>query len=250
MIHKRLFAAILILFAAVQLNAQNASKIVVDNDIQLIPLQDSVYVHISMHQAQDFGRFPSNGLIVIKNGEALMIDTPMDIEKTKRLTKYLEDTLKVHVTKFIAGHFHDDCIGGLEYLQSIGVESIANSMTVDKCKELGLPVPSTPFTDSLNFDFNGEPVECHYFGAGHSVDNITVWFPKQKILFGGCLIKAGNSQNLGNLQDAVVIDWDITVKKVIKQYPDVKLVVPGHGNFGGPELLNRTVALVENEKSK
>ena len=94
-----------------------------------------------------------------------MIDTPMDNDKTEQLTKYLKDSMSVDLAKLIIGHFHDDCMGGLEYLQNIGIESVANSMTIKKCREIGLPVPSTPFTDSLTFDFNGEIIDCRYFGA-------------------------------------------------------------------------------------
>jgi metallo-beta-lactamase class B len=230
--------------------AQTNEKIVIDNDIQLIHLRDSVYVHVTWHHLDNFGRFPSNGLIVIKNGQALMIDTPMDNDKTERLTKYLKDSMSVDLAKLIVGHFHDDCMGGLGYLQSIGIESIANSITIEKCKEIGLPIPSTPFTDSLTFNFNGEQIDCRFFGAGHSFDNITVWIPNKKILFGGCLIKSIDSKGLGNLSDAVVNDWDSTVEKVMKKYPEIKTVIPGHGDFGGIELLTHTIELVDKEKNK
>ena len=238
------------LIGLVSSKAQTNEKIVIDGDIQLIHLQDSIFVHVTWHHLDNFGRFPSNGLIVIKNGQALMIDTPMDNDKTERLTKYLKDSLSVDLTKLIIGHFHDDCLGGLGYLQSIGVESIANSMTIAKCKEIGLPIPSTPFTDSLTFDFNGEQIDCRYFGAGHSFDNITVWIPGKKILFGGCLIKSIDSKGLGNLSDAVVNDWDMTVEKVMKKYPEIKTLIPGHGDFGGTELLTHTIKLVDKEKNK
>jgi metallo-beta-lactamase class B len=230
--------------------AQPIEKIVIDNDIQLIHLQDSIFVHVTWHHLDDFGRFPSNGLIIIKNGQALMIDTPMDNDKTEQLTKYLKDAMAVDLTKLIIGHFHDDCMGGLEYLQSIGIESIANSMTVAKCKEIGLPIPSTAFTDSLTFNFNGEQIDCRFFGAGHSFDNITVWIPNKNILFGGCLIKSMNSAGLGNLSDAVVDDWEMTIKKVMKKYPVIKTVIPGHGNFGGTDLLTHTIELVKKERNK
>lgn len=250
MIKKVILLILIILVGIIEVNAQNNNEIIVDKDIQLIPLGDSVYVHVTWHQLDSFGRFPSNGLIVIKGGKALLVDTPMDNVKTIRLTKYLRDSLSAEVTKIIIGHFHNDCLGGLEYLQSIEVESIANLMTIEKCRELGLPVPSTPFTDSLTFDFNGERIECRYFGGGHSFDNITVWLPGKKILFGGCLVRSASTQGLGNMSDAVVSDWDSTVKKVMKTYPDIKTVIPGHGNIGGTGLLTHTIELVEREKSR
>ena len=250
MIKKGIFILIFGLIGIISSIAQTDHTIVIDKDIQLISLQDSIFVHVTWHHLDNFGRFPSNGLIVIKNGQALMIDTPMDNDKTERLTRYLWDSMSVKLAKLIIGHFHDDCLGGLGYLQSIGVESIANSMTIEKCKEIGLLIPSTSFTDSLTFDFNGEQIVCRYFGAGHSFDNITVWIPSKKILFGGCLIKSINSKGLGNLSDAVVNDWDMTVEKVMKEYHEIKTVIPGHGDFGGTELLTHTIDLVDKEKNK
>lgn len=250
MIKKGILLLICGLIGIIPMFAQPDSTIVIDNDIQLIHLQDSIYVHVTWHHPDNFGRFPSNGLIVIKNGQALMVDTPMDNDKTGRLTKYLKDSMSVDLVKVIIGHFHDDCLGGLGYLQSVGIESIANSMTIAKCKEIGISVPSTSFTDSLTFDFNGEQIDCRFFGAGHSFDNITVWIPDKKILFGGCLIKSGNSTGLGNLSDAVIADWDFTIEKIVKNYPVIKTVIPGHGQFGGAELLKHTVELVEKEKNK
>jgi metallo-beta-lactamase class B len=48
----------------------------------------------------------------------------------------------------------------------------------------------------------------------------------------------------------VVADWDTTVEEVMKKYPEVKVVVPGHGDFGGKELLPDTIDLVKREKNK
>jgi metallo-beta-lactamase class B len=230
--------------------AQPNERIWIDDDIQLLPLQDSVYVHISWHQTAPFGRFSSNGMLLIRKGKALMIDTPMDNDKTQSLTAYLKDSMSVELTTLIIGHFHDDCMGGLSYLQEIGIESIANAMTIEKCKEIGLPLPSRSFSDSLTIDFFGEQVNCRYFGAGHSFDNITVWFPQMQLLFGGCLVKSMHSNGLGNLSDAVVDDWDTTLMKLMKAYPEMHTVIPGHGEIGGIELLDHTLELVAKEKRK
>lgn len=248
MIKTTFIISLVCLFGLIRLSAQTENKIFVDNDIQLIHIQDSIYLHETWSQLENFGRFSSNGLIVIKNGQALMIDTPMDNDKTKRLTKIIKDSLNATVTKLIICHFHDDCLGGLEYLKTKGVESIANNLTVNKCKELKIEVPSSPFSGSLTFDFNGITIDCRYFGAGHTFDNITVYIPSKNILFGGCLIKSINSENLGNTSDAVISEWDSTVKKLMQKYGNIKVVIPGHGNAGGTELLTHTIDLVEKQK--
>ena len=230
--------------------AQTSQRIDINKDIQLHYLQDSIYVHVTWDSIENFGRFSSNGMIIIKNGQAIMIDTPMDNDKTEKIASFLKDSWNVDLVKLIIGHFHDDCLGGLGYIQSKGIESIANSRTIELCKKNNLLIPSTSFDDSFMIDFNGEKLICNYFGAGHSPDNITVWIPSKKILFGGCLVKSSNSRDLGNLADAVVEDWDSTIKKIIINYPEIRTIVPGHGNVGGAELLTHTVQLVELEKNK
>lgn len=250
MCSKSIFLLVLGIITITFGKAQTDDRIVINDDIQLLHLKDSVFLHITYDQPENFSRFSSNGLVIIRNGHALMIDTPMDNEKTKILATYIQNSFSAKLEKLIACHFHNDCLGGLPYLQSIGVESIANSMTIAKCKELGLPLPSTAITDSMVFDFYGQQIECRYFGAGHTFDNITVWLRSEQILFGGCLVKSANSPNLGNLSDAVVEDWGTTVWQVKAQYPDAKIVVPGHGPFGGTELLSRTIDLVITEKNK
>ncbi len=250
MIRRGIILSIFGLFGIFQLAAQPSDKIIINEDIQLIHLQDSIYVHVTWHSLDGSGRFPSNGLIVIKDGQALMVDTPMNNNKTEKLVNYLKDSLSVDLKKLIIGHFHDDCLGGLSYLKSIGVKSIANSMTIDKCIKTGLPVPLIPFTDSLTFNFNGEQIDCRFFGAGHSFDNITVWISSKKILFGGCLVRASNSEGLGNLSDAVVADWDSTLQNLLNEYMDIKTVIPGHGSFGGAELLTHTIELVKQYKNQ
>ncbi len=231
---------------ALQTFAVQAQKtFAVSDDIALIQLEDSIFQHVSWFQTQSFGRVPANGLIVIKGGEAIIIDTPWTNDMTQQLVEFTEKHFKVKIAAFIAGHSHDDCIGGLEYLQSIGVESIANVLTVEKCRQEKLPLPSKAFTDSLLIDLNGLLLECRFHGGGHTSDNITVWIPEKKLLFGGCLIKSGDAENLGYTGEAVMQEWDTTVRKVKARYKNIKTVVPGHGDAGGAELLDHTVELVE-----
>jgi metallo-beta-lactamase class B len=61
-------------------------------------------------------------------------------------------------------------------------------------------------------------------------------------MFGGCLIKEMNATK-GYLVDANVKDWSATVERVKKEYPKVKVVVPGHGKFGNEKLLDYTIKL-------
>lgn len=59
----------------------------------------------------------------------------------------------------------------------------------------------------------------------------------------GCMVKEMRSTGLGNLSDADVAAWPSTIAKVIAAFPSIVFVIPGHGLFGGKELLTHTQEL-------
>ncbi|MCY1554896.1 Metallo-beta-lactamase type 2 [compost metagenome] len=109
-------------------------------------------------------------------------------------------------------------------------------------KENNFVIPKNSFTDSLTLKVGNEKIVAKYFGEGHTKDNVVGYFPSENILFGGCLIKELNASK-GYLGDSNVADWSSTVEKLKKEYPNVKIVVPGHGELGNKELLDYTINL-------
>jgi metallo-beta-lactamase class B len=83
-----------------------------------------------------------------------------------------------------------------------------------------------------------------YFGEGHTKDNVVGYFPSENILFGGCLIKELKATK-GYLGDANIAQWPNTVERIKEQYPNIKIVIPGHGAIGGSELLDYTIKLFQ-----
>ena len=65
-------------------------------------------------------------------------------------------------------------------------------------------------------------------------------------MFGGCLIKELDATK-GYLGDANVAAWSNTVEKVKNAYPNVKIIIPGHGNYGDKKLLDYTINLFKNK---
>ncbi|MDA3894460.1 MAG: subclass B1 metallo-beta-lactamase [Salinivirgaceae bacterium] len=220
----------------------------INKDIQLQQIEDSLFVHITWVDSERYGRFSSNGLVYINKGKALLVDTPMDSIQTKQLVNFLSDSLKTKVTHFIAGHYHADCVGGLEYLHKIGVKSFAGNLTRQKCMELGLPLPQIGFDDSLTIEFNKQHITCYYLGGGHTRDNILVYFNKEKVLFGGCFVKSNSSRGMGNTKDADMDAWPKSMTLAKHKFTQAKIVIPGHGELGGTEQFDHTLQLLENYK--
>jgi metallo-beta-lactamase class B len=131
-------------------------------------------------------------------------------------------------------------MGGLGYVQRIGVETYAHQMTVDIAKSKKLPVPVRGFKDSLRLSLGDKPILCWYPGPAHSLDNIVVWIPSERILFAGCMVKSMDSKNLGNTADGDTAGYPATIDMVIRKFPDAKIVIPGHDAAGGVELLRHT----------
>ncbi|MBN2415524.1 subclass B1 metallo-beta-lactamase [bacterium] len=236
------FSCILLWAAAVA--GQQAQILSVTPDIELIPLDDGYYIHRTWYDFNTDRRMPSNGLLLVRNGFALLVDTPNTDEQTGELYRYVRDSLRARISTVICGHSHSDCLGGLGWLHRRGVSSIAGDKTRAICIEQGLPVPDRSFADSLSLTFEGEPVLCEYSGGGHTIDNITVWFPASRILFGGCLVRSVDARTLGFTGEAVPEQWAETIAVLQERHPDAQTVIPGHGEHGGPALLDHTIALV------
>lgn len=218
----------------------------ISENLEITELATNVYLHVSYYQTQNFGKVGANGLIIVENGQALMIDTPWDDTQTAELYYWVKNSLQATITTVIVTHWHQDCMGGLNYLDSMGVKSYANQMTIDIAEEKDLPIPQYGFTDSLKFYFQNIPIESYYYGAGHSSDNIVVWLPTKYILFGGCVIKDIDAANLGNLADANITAWPITLQKIMTHFYNARIIVPGHGAIGNHELIEHTLELLTN----
>ena len=215
-------------------------RIKISDDIELIKLSKKVYVHTSTMEVPHWGKVDANGLIFVDGNEAFLFDTPWNDIQTETLINWISNTLSAKVTTFVPGHWHGDNLGGLGYLHSIGVKSYANQITIDLAEVNGMPVPQYGFIDLLELNLNDHKVYCYYFGGAHSADNIVIWIPSDEILFGGCMIRDINSTGLGNTSDAKVEEWLPTIEKVIVNFPNAKIVIPGHGQIGGIELLEHT----------
>ena len=93
-----------------------------------------------------------------------------------------------------------------------------------------------------------KPIKCYYFGAAHTLDNIVIWIPSDQILFAGCMVKSLESPDLGNTVDGNLNSYPKTIDKLIEEFPTAKFVIPGHGQFGGIELLKHTKELLSRYK--
>lgn len=202
----------------------------------------NTFVHTSYKQTEDFGNVPCNGLVVRSNGEAIVFDTPTNDSSATELIRWVRDSLHCRITAVIPTHFHDDCLGGLNAFHVNGIPSYAHERTIELAQADSAAVPQRSFADSLQLTVGNEHITVTFHGEGHTQDNVVGYFPSEHVLFGGCLIKELDASK-GYLGDANVAAWSGTVEAVKKAYPDVRVVVPGHGQYGDSKLLDHTIGL-------
>ena len=212
------------------------------NDLIVTQIAENSFLHTSFLQTNDFGNVPCNGLIVRNSNEAIIFDTPTNDKSAQELINWIKKTLDCKINAIIPTHFHDDCLGGLKAFHQNEIPSYAYFKTIELAKENNLVVPENGFKDSLILKVGDEKITAKFLGEGHTIDNIVGYFPSENVMFGGCLIKEIDASK-GYLGDANVADWSGTVEKVKKEYPDVKIVIPGHGEYGSIKLLDYTINL-------
>lgn len=207
-------------------------------------ITENTFLHVSYKQTTDFGYVPCNGLVVRNGSETIVFDTPTNDKSAEELIKWITETLKCKVNAVIPTHFHDDCLGGLQAFHASQIPSYANAKTIELAASAKLTVPQHSFTDSLVLKVGTETITAKFFGEGHTRDNVVGYFAREKVMFGGCLIKALKASK-GYTGDANLQTWSATVQKVKNAYPDVNVVVPGHGAYGNARLLDYTIKLFE-----
>ena len=217
------------------------------DDVTVRRLAEGVWLHTTYFDISGLRNVPANGLIVIDGKHAMMIDLPWTDEQSGVLFGWLAKEHDAVVEKVAPTHSHIDCAGGLAEAHRRGADSFALEKTAEILKKTNKPAPMNWFTERMSLICGDTNVELAYLGGGHTVDNIVAWIPARKILFGGCLVKSQNARNLGNTDEADLINYPATLKKVREKYSEAKIVIPGHGRPGGIELIDHTIELCHNE---
>ena len=213
----------------------------VEPKLKITQLADNVYQHVSYKKTKTWGMVGASGLVVVIGTDAYIIDTPWTQKSTEQLISWIKSE-NLNLKAAVITHFHEDASGGIPFLNNLKVKTYATSMTNNLLGNKKREKSSNEISRDT-FELVDNTIEVFYPGAGHTRDNIVVWLPKHKILFGGCFVISTRSKSLDNIEDASVEDWPKSIQRVINKYPEIEVVVPGHGKVGDESLLNHTAKL-------
>ncbi len=238
-----IYIAMVVISALFECHGQEKNYAYESETLLIEQLSENTFRHVSWLESERFGKVACNGMLVKDKGEALVFDTPVSGTVSQELITWIKESLKCEPKGIVVTHFHSDCLGGLAEFHRAGIPSYANNKTIELAKSVDVPtLPQIGFHNFLESKVGNGIVRSEFFGEGHTKDNIVCYFPGDKVLFGGCLLKAMGAGK-GNLDDANPDEWSVTVQKIQKKYGDAAIIIPGHGTPGGQELLEYTIEL-------
>lgn len=219
-------------------------------DLEVSQLANNLWLHTSWRTVPGFGRVLSHGLVVVSENKALLVDTAWGDSLTQSLLIWIVNDLNATVERAVVTHAHEDRLGGIATLKAAGIPTYALALTAEDARSNHLPVPDSLLEPIDHLAVGGRTLETFYPGPGHTRDNLVVWLPEEKLLFGGCFIRAAEHTAMGYTGDADVEAWSSSVQAVLDRYINLDIVIPSHGKPGGQNLLHHTLHLLDEHTKK
>jgi glyoxylase-like metal-dependent hydrolase (beta-lactamase superfamily II) len=267
-IKKRAFIVLFFIISAASFSQELIEYEQIAEDLYLTKISDSVFVIV-----HEFPWRCNSLFVLVGEDKGVLIDTPNETSGTKSLIDWIySDFGEIEIIAINTG-FHNDNLGGNEYLISKGIKVYGAGLTFKLIQErapklrtflmestqnredkkyyegyknvIFLPPTDTfDITAGKRIAFGGEDFEVYYPGESHTVDNVVVYIKNKKVLFGGCMILSMLHRKPGYIEDAYMQAWPKSVEKVQIKYEEAQVVIPGHGDWGGSELITHTIGVL------
>lgn len=209
----------------------------------ITPLTGDFYVYTTYNTYKE-RLISSNGMYLITDAGAVIIDSPWDTTQFQPLLDSIKARHGKDAIMCLATHSHDDRTAALAYFQSKGIKTYTTRQTDEISKQRKEKRAAYTIDKDTVFTIGQYRFQTYYAGPGHTPDNIVVWFEKDKVLYGGCLVKSTEAETLGNLADANTTAWPSTIKRIQKKFKRPKYIIPGHQSWASRKSLKHTLYLL------
>lgn len=221
----------------------------VNSKLKISHLTGDFYIYTT-YNTYEGEQIPANGMYIITKDGVVMFDTPWDTTQLQPLLDSIKLKHSKSVSICIATHWHGDRTAGLEYYKQQGIKTYTTLLTDEWSIKNNKKRAEFLMAMDTVFNIGQYSFETYYPGEGHTTDNIIVWFSKEKILYGGCLIKGADAENLGYLGDANVAAYETTLKRVQKKCSDPKFIVISHSDWNNINSLKHSIKLARKLNKK
>lgn len=220
--------------------------------LKIEKLNDHMYVYTTYQEFKGV-EYSSNALYIVTDEGVILLDTPWDKTQYQPLVDHIRTQHHKEIKWVITTHFHEDRSGGLAYFNEAGAETYTYALTNEILGQRKEPQATFTFGKEKTFTLGNEKLTVYFLGEGHSKDNTVVWFPKEKVLYGGCLIKSAEATTIGNIEDGNTAAWPQTINEIKRKFKKAKVIIPGHDAWnqaGHIENTERILAAYHAQKLK
>ena len=212
--------------------------------LKITPLTENFYIYTTYNTYEN-SQVPANGMYVVTKQGVVLFDTPWDTTQFQPLLDSIQARHHQPVIMAFATHWHSDKTAGLEYYHQKGIKTYTTLKTDELSKKNDKKRAAFLMHQDTVFNIGSYRFETFYPGPGHTEDNIVIWFPREKILYGGCLIKGATDANLGFLGDGNVKEYANTLKKVQQKYRSPKHIIVAHSDWNDLNSLKHSIKMAE-----
>lgn len=197
----------------------------------------------------------SNSGLIVGDGESVLVDTFFDLANTRELLDAIAATADRPIRTLVNTHHNGDHCWGNQLVEgativghrlcreemaavqpaflssiknsedgSASLDYLRNSFAAFDFDGIEVTPPTVTFEDTMSIHLGPHEIQLMYFGPCHTLGDIAVWVPDERVLFAGDLLFYGSTPLVweGSLHN-----WIHTVDALIGLRPEV--VVPGHG---------------------
>lgn len=215
--------------------------------LKISPLTGDFYIYTTYNTYQG-NQIPANGMYLVTDTGVVMFDSPWDTTQFQPLLDSIKLKHHKNVLLCIATHWHSDRTEGLEYYKKQGIKTYTTTLTDELSAKNNKKRAEFLIKKDTVFNIGQYSFETYYPGEGHTADNIIIWFKQEKILYGGCLIKGADAENLGYLGDANATEYKTTLKRVQQKCTDPKFIIVSHSDWNNINSLKHSITLAKKLK--
>jgi len=176
-----------------------------------------------------------NSGILVTDSAVVLIDTKMG-SMAKKLYKFAKEKAGNKKIIVINTHFHGDHIKGNYLFKGCPIYIGGYDHAFALKNITAGNMPTVFVTDSLILPLGNETIALYNMGQAHTLDDMVVYLKNRKLLFSGDLVFNHINPVLKKESGADIEKWKAVLDNILNRW-DIKTVVPGHGDPGGPELI-------------
>ena len=235
--YKLIFICV-ISFLLGKVSAQSNKKLLIEH------LSGNFYVYTTYNTYLD-SKVRANGVYLVTKKGVVLFDTPWDSTQFQPLLDSITARHNKKVIMAFATHWHSDKTAGLDYYKQLGIKTYTTQLTDELSKKNNAKRAEFLMAKDTSFVVDQYQFETYYPGEGHTQDNIVIWFPKEKILLGGCLVKGAKDKNLGYLGDGNINEYANSLLNVQQKYPNPKFIITTHSDWRNINSLKNSIRMAK-----